>query len=114
MTQYLALYFSAASDSDPSLLKYLGKQGVKVSQGEALFSYLEGGQEKHFHSPLDGTLKVFLENEGHPLAAGKEVVVLEVAAALASEYEKQGLGKILHPEELKQLAEAASIRLPPE
>lgn len=114
MTQYLALYFPTASGTDPSLHKCLVKQGAKVRQGEALFSYLEAGQEKFFHSPLAGTLKVFLENEGHRLNAGKEVVVLELAKTNASELEKQGLGKIIHPEELKQLAEAASIRLPPE
>jgi len=114
MTQYLALIFPDSEPAGSTLSQFVKTQGSQIKAGDTLFLYRREGEAFGFSSAATGLLKVFLEKEGDALVPGKEVVVLEVAPEHAAQLEKQGLGKILHPEELKELADAASIRLPPE
>ncbi len=114
MAQYFTLFFDSTYGNSPVLKTWLIQNGQKVKKGSPLFLYGEGAQQKSFASPISGTSKVILWREGDSLYGGCGILVLSVAPKEAKVLEKNGQGKILHPEELKQLAEAASIRLPPE
>jgi hypothetical protein len=114
MSNYLALYFHSASGHKPVLKKWLAQHGKEVKTSEVLFVYGEGQEERKFVAPVAGIFKAFLWNEGTPLEGGSEIAVMEVSKKDAAQCEQSGVGKVIQPDELKALADAASIRLPPE
>jgi pyruvate/2-oxoglutarate dehydrogenase complex dihydrolipoamide acyltransferase (E2) component len=117
MKEYLALFFNSSAPQRVVLKQWLLREGQEVKSQQKLFTYMEGGAEKNFVSPVSGTFKAFLWKEDAPLHPDAMVAVLQVDAKTANQSVAKGEGKILTPEEAKggmSYAEAASIRLPPE
>jgi pyruvate/2-oxoglutarate dehydrogenase complex dihydrolipoamide acyltransferase (E2) component len=117
MKEYLALLFNSSGPQRAILKKWLLREGQEVVAQQKLFTYLDGGAEKNFSSPVSGTFKAFLWKEDAALDPDAMVAVFQVDAKVAEKSVATGEGKILTPEEAKggmSYAEAASIRLPPE
>lgn len=117
MKAYFALTFNQNFGNSPVLKEWKTREGHTIAQGDTLFLFGEGPQQKEFKSEATGTFKAFLWREGESLKAGELVAILQVEPEEAKRCEGAGAGLSLTPEEAKggmSYAEAASIRLPPE
>lgn len=114
MANYFSIFFKSKFANSPTLKTWLVDRGDKIVRGQDLFLYGEGVQQKKFQSSIDGIIKIILIEEGQNLSPNCELAVLIVEENDAKESLQKGDGQFIEPDELKRLAEAASIRLPPE
>ena len=110
-------YFLALLPPKESIIlaKWLLPEKSYLSLNTPLFEYEYQGSVHSFLSPIEGTLRVFLQREGTPLNLQEGVAVFEVTQAEQQRAVEQKLGIAITPEEFKHgmsYAEAASIRMP--